>query len=161
MGPFVSQIRDALIKTWSKQIATLEIPRTENFVVTDFLCDTFTKLEWNVMGLPSDTFSMENAVCTTNCTRWPLLIDPQSQSHKWIQKMEEPNDILTVDVGQTNFVETLEKAMQIGRPILVLNLMETIDAVLTPVVNKAFVHQGGQVLLKFNNKFISYNPNFK
>jgi dynein heavy chain, axonemal len=161
LGPFISQIRDNLMKMWLKQMISFEIPCNSNFVITDFLCDTFTKQEWNTMGLPSDTFSMENAVCITNCSRWPLLIDPQSQSHRWIQNLEEKNKLITLDVGQSDFVTDLEKAIRFGRPVLLQNVMETLDATLMPIINKAFVHQAGHILLKFNNKYIEYNPSFK
>ena len=44
--------------------------------------------EWNIRGLPSDSFSTENGVLVTRGTRWPLMIDPQGQAIKWIKNME-------------------------------------------------------------------------
>jgi hypothetical protein len=35
--------------------------------------------EWNVMGLPHDQLSIENAILVTRSRRWPLMIDPQTQ----------------------------------------------------------------------------------
>ena len=40
---------------------------------------------WNIDGLPSDNFSVENAIIINNSRRWPLFIDPQLQANKWIK----------------------------------------------------------------------------
>ena len=45
--------------------------------------------EWNIQGLPNDSFSTENGVIVTRGRRWPLMIDPQGQAIKWIRMMEE------------------------------------------------------------------------
>lgn len=31
---------------------------------------------WNIQGLPSDQVSIENAIFTMKCNKFPLLIDP-------------------------------------------------------------------------------------
>ena len=42
-------------------------------------------------GLPSDTVSVDNAIITTGTTRWPLMIDPQTQANTWLKKMASAN----------------------------------------------------------------------
>ena len=32
--------------------------------------------KWGVNGLPSDQVSIDNAIFTMKCQRWPILIDP-------------------------------------------------------------------------------------
>ena len=32
---------------------------------------------WNINGLPTDGFSVDNGVMMENSRRWPLMIDPQ------------------------------------------------------------------------------------
>ena len=43
------------------------------------LVDNVTAGEWALEGLPVDDLSLENGIITTKATRYPLMIDPQSQ----------------------------------------------------------------------------------
>ena len=38
-------------------------------------------------GLPSDTVSVDNAILAAKTTRWPLMIDPQTQANTWIKRL--------------------------------------------------------------------------
>ena len=49
--------------------------------------------DWNIQGLPTDTFSVENGIVVFNTSRWPLMIDPQGQANKWIRNMEKDNQL--------------------------------------------------------------------
>lgn len=68
-----------------------EISVSPELDVKEFLSDSRTIREWNMQGLPSDGFSTENGIIVTNSTRWPLIIDPQTQAVKWIKNMETRN----------------------------------------------------------------------
>ena len=59
------------------QVKALNIPASENFDFSMFLADPKAVRDWNLQGLPSDSFSTENGVMVTRGTRWPLMIDPQ------------------------------------------------------------------------------------
>nr|CAD7395754.1 unnamed protein product [Timema poppensis] len=160
-GPFVSQYRDELILLWKKHIIELEIPFSSDFSVITFLTDPTTIREWNIQGLPSDEFSTENGIIVTRGTRWPLLIDPQCQGLKWIKNMEKAKNLNVIDFGQSDFMKTLEQAIQFGNSVLLQNVMEVLDPSLTPILNKAVVKQGGQMLIKLGEKMVQYNPNFR
>ena len=43
--------------------------------------------EWGLMGLPTDSVSINNGLITNNAKLWPLLIDPQQQGSKWIKHL--------------------------------------------------------------------------
>nr|CAD7438227.1 unnamed protein product [Timema bartmani] len=160
-GPFVSQYRDELILLWKKHIIELEIPFSLDFSVITFLTDPTTIREWNIQGLPSDEFSTENGIIVTRGTRWPLLIDPQCQGLKWIKNMEKAKNLNVIDFGQSDFMKTLEQAIQFGNSVLLQNVMEVLDPSLAPILNKAVVKQGGQMLIKLGDKMVQYNPNFR
>lgn len=45
-------------------------------VLFDFLFFALSR-SWNIDGLPTDGFSIDNGVMMENSRRWPLMIDPQ------------------------------------------------------------------------------------
>ncbi|XP_025155769.1 dynein heavy chain 2, axonemal [Harpegnathos saltator] len=161
LGPFVSNYRQELMSIWSKEMLDREIPMSRNLDVKEFLVDAPTIREWNIQGLPSDGFSTENGIIVTRGSRWPLIIDPQCQAVKWIKNMEAKNSLKVIDFGRADFTRVLEQAIQFGKPVLLENIGETLDPVLNPILQKAFVKSGDQVLMKFNDKFITYNDQFR
>jgi dynein heavy chain len=73
MGPFLSQYRDHMMnEIWFKEIKKLSIPCNPAFNFANFLSIPTQVRDWNIQGLPSDTFSTENGVIVTRGTRWPL-----------------------------------------------------------------------------------------
>ncbi|XP_031338901.1 dynein heavy chain 2, axonemal-like isoform X2 [Photinus pyralis] len=161
LGPFVSQYRDGLVEFWKDQVMELEIAFDSEFNVSKFLCDPTTIREWNIQGLPSHAFSTENGIIVTRGTRWPLVIDPQIQAQKWIKAMERKNGLKTIDFGMTDYMKVLEAAIQNGKPVILQNILEEMDPSLNPVLNKDIIKQGGTEYIKFDEKLITYNRNFK
>ena len=77
-GPFNSDYRRLLvIETWMPMIIKLQIPISPTFDFSLFLAEPTDVREWNLKGLPSDAFSVENGVLVTRGRRWPLMVDPQ------------------------------------------------------------------------------------
>nr|XP_034179953.1 dynein heavy chain 2, axonemal [Osmia lignaria] len=161
LGPFVSYYREELITMWMKEVENKEIPNSPNVSVIEFLADPAIIRDWNILGLPSDDFSTENGIIVTKGTRWPLVIDPQCQAVKWIKNMEAKNSLRVIDFGQADFAAVLEQAIQFGVPVLLENVGETIDPAINPILEKAFVKIGDQVMIKFNEKTITYNDKFR
>ncbi|XP_025836128.1 dynein heavy chain 2, axonemal-like [Agrilus planipennis] len=161
MGPFVTKYRDDMVDRWKKEVEEQEIPFSSDFNVVNFLCDPTTVREWNIQGLPSDAFSTENGIIVVRGSRWPLVIDPQTQAQKWIKNMEGKNDLQVIDLSTPRFMGVLEKAIQFGKPVLLQNILEEMDPSLNPILNKAIVKQGGMDLIKLDDKMVSYNHKFR
>ena len=70
------------------QIKKLHVPHTPGVSFIDFMAKPTVVRDWNIQGMPNDPFSTENGVIVTRGTRWPLMVDPQSQAIKWIKNME-------------------------------------------------------------------------
>jgi len=45
-----------------------------------------------MLGLPSDSTSVDNAIMVFKTQSWPLMIDPQMQANKWIKNLELKRD---------------------------------------------------------------------
>ena len=50
-------------------------------------------LKWNVKGLPTDKFSVENGILVTKAQRVVLMIDPQLVAKNWIKKLESDRNL--------------------------------------------------------------------
>ena len=162
MGPFLSNYRDEMVeKIWIKQIKERNIPCSPKFSFALFLSKPTTVRDWNLNGLPSDAFSTENGVIVTTGKRWPLMVDPQGQAIKWVKNMETKKGLKIIDLQQSDFLRTLENAIQFGTPVLLQNIQETLDPSLSPVLGKAYSKQGGRLVLKLGDKEIEWNPDFR
>lgn len=86
--------------------------------------------EWNNDKLPSDRVSVENGAILSNSARYPLIIDPQMQGILWLRTKERNNDLQVTRLTNPKMVKVLELAIESGKPVLMENLMNTIDAVI-------------------------------
>ena len=66
------------------QIKALNVPASDDFDFALFLADPSDVRDWNIAGLPADSFSTENGVMVTRGRRWPLMIDPQVRHGRFI-----------------------------------------------------------------------------
>jgi dynein heavy chain len=77
LGAFTSVFRDQLSALWVSQCTEKHIPSAGKFSLPNTLGNPVLIREWNIAGLPSDSFSIENAIINQKARRWPLFIDPQ------------------------------------------------------------------------------------
>jgi dynein heavy chain len=88
---------------WIKLCTELDIPCAENFSLIATLGDPVVIREWNIAGLPVDSFSVDNGIIVTSARRWPLMIDPQgksTRSGRMDQKLKKQIQ-LHISQGQT------------------------------------------------------------
>ena len=161
-GPFPSEYRDDLVNhTWLKTVKDLQIPSAAEFDFASFLANPSDVRDWNIQGLPADSFSTENGVLVTRGDRWPLMIDPQGQANKWIKNKEGGNALQIVSQNMSDMMRQMETAIQFGNPVLLQDVLEEMDPALEPVLAKALIKKGNQVLIKVGDKEIDYNFDFK
>lgn len=161
-GPFPSEFREELVRaTWLPQVRTLSIPASSEFDFAAFLADPSDVRDWNIAGLPADSFSTENGVLVTRGRRWPLMVDPQGQANKWVRNLEKARSLKLVTLSMPDLIRQIETALQFGYPVLLQDIGEEIDPVLEPLLAKAFIKRGNQVLIKLGDKEIDYSPEFK
>lgn len=56
------------------------------------------------------------------------------QANKWLKNLERDNNLKVIKLTDTNYVRVLSTAIQMGHPVLLENVRETLDAVLEPVL---------------------------
>lgn len=97
LGAFPIAYRDDTINAWQLLLTKLKIEFSQGFSLQRILCDPITIGLWtNNHKLPNDSFSIDNAIILKNSTRWPLMIDPQTQANVWVKIMEAQRKLIII-----------------------------------------------------------------
>ncbi|XP_044299896.1 dynein axonemal heavy chain 6 isoform X2 [Varanus komodoensis] len=160
-GAFTAHYRQLLIDCWIKQCQELDIPISSEFSLINILGDPYEIRQWNTDGLPRDYISTENGILVTRGRRWPLMIDPQDQSNRWIRNKETRNGLKIIKLTDSGFLRTLENAIRLGLPVLLEELKETLDPALEPILLKQTFVSGGRLLIRLGDSDIDYDKNFR
>lgn len=97
------------------------------------------KQKWIENELPSDDYSIENAILVMKSKQYPLMIDPQCQALNWIQRQMGLKDNVNVfdNVQDKSCLRCIEKAIQFGNIILIKDISDEIDTIFTPLITKS------------------------
>uniref|UniRef100_A0A8B9E3D5 Dynein axonemal heavy chain 7 n=1 Tax=Anser cygnoides TaxID=8845 RepID=A0A8B9E3D5_ANSCY len=154
LGAFTSSYRQVICTV----ILSVYIPCSDDFSLTNILGEPVEIRAWNIAGLPSDKFSIDNGIIIS---RWPLMIDPQGQANKWIKNMEKVNSLHIIKLSDPQFVTTLENCIQFGSPVLLENIGEELDPILEPLLLKQTFKQSGSICICLGDSTIEYAPEFR
>lgn len=62
LGPFTMQFRQSQIEEWVKTLTGYQIVCSQNFQMTAVLGEPVVIRQWNIYGLPTDSFSIDNGI---------------------------------------------------------------------------------------------------
>ena len=85
LGPDLSLLHKCTFCTqdatalWLKLCKEKNIPCSQTFSLAATLGEPVKIRDWNIAGLPVDSFSVDNGIIVSNSRRWPLMIDPQGK----------------------------------------------------------------------------------
>nr|XP_027777371.1 dynein heavy chain 12, axonemal [Marmota flaviventris] len=161
LGAFTSGFRQTCTEDWSMLCKEKKIPCSEEFSLSKTLGDPVKIRAWNIAGLPTDTFSIDNGVIVNNSRRWPLMIDPQGQANKWIKNSEKENQLSVIKLSDSDYIRTLENCIQFGTPLLLENVGEELDPSLEPLLLRQTFKQGGLDCIRLGEVIIEYSFDFK
>ncbi|XP_037628190.1 dynein heavy chain 12, axonemal [Sebastes umbrosus] len=161
LGAFTAGFRQDCTKSWTKLCQSKNIPSADDFSLSKTLGDPIKIRAWNIAGLPSDSFSIDNGVIVSNSRRWPLMIDPQCQANKWVKNSEKDNNLSVIKLTDGDYMRTLENCIQFGTPLLLENVGEELDPSLEPLLLKQIFKQGGVDSIKLGESVIEYSSDFR
>ena len=164
LGVFTPTFRKQTFEAWSVRCRELDIPCSEACSLMSVLGDPAKVRDWNICGLPNDTFSTENGIMMHACRRWPLLIDPQGQANKFVRNLEENNSLHICKLADKSYLRTLENAVQFGQPVLLENVGEELGAAIEPLLRKNVVKtagSGGFVSIRLGDSTIEWSDDFR
>ncbi|KAI8464307.1 MAG: dynein heavy chain and region D6 of dynein motor-domain-containing protein [Monoraphidium minutum] len=161
LGPFTQGYRSEALRSWEATCRAAGIPCHAGFRLSAALGDPVKVRHWNICGLPKDDFSTDNAIAIEQGGRWPLAIDPQGLANKWVRALEGPSGLLAVKQSDAGFLRTLENAIQFGKPVLLENVGEALDATLEPLLTRAVFKQGGASCIKLGDAVVEYSDAFR
>ncbi|XP_054622281.1 dynein axonemal heavy chain 8-like [Dunckerocampus dactyliophorus] len=160
-GPFNQLFRDMLLDMWKNELVTNNIPFTENLNLISTLVDAPTISEWNLQGLPGDDLSVQNGIIVTKASRYPLLVDPQTQGKTWITEKEKANSLQVTSLNHKFFRTHLEDSVSLGRPLLIEDVGEELDPALDNILEKNFFKSGSNFKVKVGDKDVDVSPKFR
>ncbi|XP_029291775.1 dynein heavy chain 12, axonemal [Cottoperca gobio] len=161
LGAFTAGFRQDCTKSWTKLCQSKNIPSADDFSLSKTLGDPIKIRAWNIAGLPSDSFSIDNGVIVSNSRRWPLMIDPQGQANKWAKNSEKDNNLSVIKLTDGDYMRTLENCIQFGTPLLLENVGEELDPSLEPLLLKQTFKQGGMDCIKLGESVIEFSCDFR
>ena len=162
LGAFVSEFRENATKDWVETMKRLNIPCSDTPSLNSTLGDPVKIRDWNIQGLPTDSFSVDNGIIVANAQRWPLMIDPQGQANKWIRNKEgKSGNLGVIRFSQKGFLRVVENAVAFGYPVLLENILEVLDPAIEPVLLRQVFRQGTGLCMKIGDKTVEYSPNFR
>ncbi|XP_035785030.1 dynein heavy chain 8, axonemal-like [Anopheles albimanus] len=160
-GPFNQEYRTGLQASWSAELNRRRIPVSRAVDITESLTDSATIGEWNLQGLPNDELSVQNGIIVTKATRYPLLIDPQSQGKMWIKSKEGDRGLIVSTLNHKYFRNHLEECISLGYPLLIEDIGEELDPVLDNVLERNFIKMGNTYKVRVGDKEVDVNPSFR
>ena len=137
------------------------IPMSDNANPLLILTNEKEIAQWRSNKLPADTVSTENASIVTSSARWPLVIDPQLQAIKWITDKEKDRELAIVRMDDKQLIRKLIYAMENGKSLMIENLLESIDAILTPVVSRACQKRGRKKYIRIGDDEVEMHEDFR
>jgi dynein heavy chain len=164
LGPFNQAYRKKLIEdNYIADCVRRNVPVSEGMDVTTFLADVGTISDWNIQGLPSDNLSTQNGILVTECSRYPLLIDPQGQAISWLMNKEAENMPVTgaIQLNDNRLKDSVQFCMSEGKSLIVLGVEEEIDPMLDPVLEKRIIQKGRGRYINVADVMMEYTADFR
>ncbi len=159
LGVFPAKYRNPTVKKWVERCAEAGIKANANFSLEKCLGEPVFIREWVLNGLPTDSFSKENALIATLSRRWPLMVDPEGQANRWIKNQYQDKNLNVVKLAD-DYMRAFKKAVPFGEPLLLENVGTEIDPALNSLLLKQTFKHAGVMSIKLGDGIIDYSKDF-
>ena len=157
IGVFNSFFRERLINKWKNIILGKDVAVTDGIDIVHTLSTEAEILKMKAEGLPSDPFSTENAVIITQCTRYPLIIDPQMQAIAWLKNRGTKKTL--VQYRQQKWDQLIGESLGSGDDIIIEDVDQEIDPMLAPIMGKQTTNkEKGHGQIRVGSSDYPFNP---
>eukprot|EP01028_Stygiella_incarcerata_P004192 TRINITY_DN1890_c0_g1_i5.p1 TRINITY_DN1890_c0_g1~~TRINITY_DN1890_c0_g1_i5.p1 ORF type:complete len:4092 (-),score=1034.80 TRINITY_DN1890_c0_g1_i5:737-12970(-) len=154
LGKMAEDVREEMVEKWK------ELARLESFSMRTLLSTEGQLLQRKAEGLPADDLSQENGICILEAVQTPLIIDPSQQASTWLRNHLKDSAVGITTPQDPKFTTTVELAIRFGRT-LIIEEMDTIEALLYPLLRRDFQKQGPRSVVNIGDKLVDYNDNFR
>ena len=83
------------------------------------------------------------------------------QANQWLKNLYKKANIQVFKFNDIHYLRTLEQAIRFGTPALLEDVNESLDVDIEPLLLKQTFKKGGQLLIRLNERDISYSNDFK
>ncbi|CBZ28360.1 dynein heavy chain, point mutation [Leishmania mexicana MHOM/GT/2001/U1103] len=160
MGPFLHNYRMQIIGKWRDMCEAQQLRVSADYTFEKFCGNSIHIQEWKLQQLPSDPFSVDNAVILSNSNRWPLMVDPQQQANRWIRSRERDSGLVVVRLFEKDYLRTIRQAIMDGHPVLLENVEETLDPMLENLLLKRITKEGSMWVMHLGEA-VEWNEKFR
>ena len=131
-----------------------------NFDLTAMLATESDILRWKQSGLPDDRLTIENIVIYQESNNVPFIVDPTGRISQWLSEHASSSKMEVVQQQDPNLSRSVELAVRFGKTLVIDNVL-TIEPFLVPILRKDFIKQGPRMLIRFGDKSLDVNENFR
>ncbi|XP_050730386.1 dynein axonemal heavy chain 7-like [Eriocheir sinensis] len=173
LPPHLPEVRDELVGRWCAGVREAGLEVSEGFSLVGTLTPALHTRAWGLEGLPTDSFSLQNATIIKHTNKWPLLVDPDEVGSRWIQQHEAANGLEVVwqqdfnklaragSVRVSLLEEAVTRCVTRGHPLLLLDLCGDPPPLLTNVLTRTITEEGGVKVVAVGSLTLQYNNNFR
>ncbi|CAD2104163.1 Dhc93AB [Plasmodium vinckei petteri] len=113
-------------------------------------------------GLTLNSVCIENNIILENSEKFPIIIDPQMESLKWLinNQKEKSAKLIITDINDKMLDKQIEECISYGYSIIIENADEYIDNTLYNVISKNIIKRKSNYYININDKEIIFHPDF-
>ncbi|EUD65414.1 hypothetical protein C922_04154 [Plasmodium inui San Antonio 1] len=128
----------------------------------DLLINEETLSKLSKQGLTLNSVCIENNLILENSEKFPIIIDPQMESLKWLinSQKEKSEKLIITDINDSMLFKKIIECLSFGYSIIIENADENIDNSLYNIISKNIIRRKNNYYININDKEHVFHPSF-